>query len=237
MRKILPFLFLLGVSWFLGACNPKDEPTDNNVSAADGVVNQHGYVDLGLPSGTLWATCNLGASKPSDKGHYYAWGETTTKSDYTWDTYKWVSEPNEYSLTKYCHDEQSGAVDNLWQLETMDDAARAAWGVDWRIPTDDEWSELSQECTFAITQYQGVLGCLITGPNGKAIFLPAAGLKEGKAVQNDNVLGFYWTANTAIDYSYQAFYSHFDQEDYWGTSYQIDRCMGGSVRPVLDVSE
>ncbi|MCQ2319676.1 MAG: hypothetical protein MJZ90_12290 [Bacteroidales bacterium] len=101
----------------------------------------HEYVDLGLPSGLLWATCNVGADSPEDYGDYFAWGETETKSDYDWDTYKWCN-GSYNTLTKYNTKSSYGTVDNKTTLELSDDAARANWGGSWRMPTEAEFQEL-----------------------------------------------------------------------------------------------
>ena len=101
----------------------------------------HEYVDLGLPDGTLWAKYNLGAEHPYDYGDYYAWGETETKSDYSWSTYKWGAWKQ---FTKYVTQAGFGmeTPDNKTTLESGDDAATKAWGDDWRMPTMEEWQDL-----------------------------------------------------------------------------------------------
>ncbi|MDD6782411.1 MAG: hypothetical protein PUD89_05750, partial [Bacteroidales bacterium] len=104
-------------------------------------ANGHEYVDLGLPSGLKWATCNVGATAPEAYGDYYAWGETTTKSTYEWSTYKWCDGSYD-TQTKYCTSSSYGTVDNKTVLDLADDAARANWGGAWRMPTDEEWTEL-----------------------------------------------------------------------------------------------
>ncbi|MDY4512770.1 MAG: hypothetical protein SPE10_04900, partial [Paludibacteraceae bacterium] len=108
-------------------------------------ANGHEYVDLGLS--VKWATCNVGASKPEEYGNYYAWGETTTKSTYNWSTYKWCN-GSKTTLTKYNTSSSYGTVDNKTVLELADDAARANWGGAWRMPTDAEWTELRENCTW-----------------------------------------------------------------------------------------
>ena len=95
--------------------------------APDSIHNGHEYVDLGLPSGTKWATCNVGASSPEDYGEYYAWGETETKSTYDWRTYKWCKGSND-TMTKYCTSSSSGTVDNKTVLDPEDDVAHVKWG-------------------------------------------------------------------------------------------------------------
>ncbi len=108
--------------------------------------NGHDYVDLGLPSGLIWATCNVGAAKPEDYGDYFAWGETEPKDDYWWSTYKWCNGDWD-KLTKYCTDSyywdssSSSSMDNKTVLDPEDDAAHVNWGGSWRMPTDEEWTE------------------------------------------------------------------------------------------------
>lgn len=146
------------------------------------------YVDLGLPSGLKWAKCNLGASKPSDYGDYYAWGETVPKKKYTWATYKWMqSGKSELKyITKYTI--ADGVTDAIWYdssgnfigdnktvLDAADDAATQQLGSPWRMPTEDEFKELRENCTVIRTTQGGVEGYQVDGPNGNAIFLPNAG--------------------------------------------------------------
>ena len=146
------------------------------------------YVDLGLPSGLKWAKCNLGASKPSEPGDYYAWGETVPKKKYTWATYKWMqSGQSELKyITKYTI--ADGVTDAIWYdssgnfigdnktvLDAADDAATAKLGSPWRMPTEDEFKELRENCTVIRTTQGGVEGYQVDGPNGNAIFLPNAG--------------------------------------------------------------
>lgn len=140
---------------------------------ADNVKNRgfhsgHEYVDLGLSSGTLWATCNVGATKPEDVGDYFAWGETRPKEEYNWETYKWCKGRYD-TQTKYCTDSDHGTVDNKSILELSDDAANVNWGGDWRMPTKEELDELHTECTWTWTTQNGVKGCKITS---KKIVIP-----------------------------------------------------------------
>ena len=138
------------------------------------MIDGHEYVDLGLPSGTLWATCNVGADTPEGYGDYFAWGETAPKESYTWQTYRWC---NGYfnTMTKYCTSSDYGSIDDKTELDPEDDAAYVNWGSSWRIPTTEQQQELRNECTWTWTERNGVSGKLVTGPNGNTIFLPAAG--------------------------------------------------------------
>ena len=134
---------------------------------------EHEWVDLGLPSGTLWATMNVGASAPEEYGDYFAWGETAPKEVYSWETYKWCNGTSK-SMTKYCTKSSYGTVDNKTELDPEDDAAWVNWGPKWRMPTADQIRELAENCTWQWTTVNGVNGMSVTGPNGNTIFLPAA---------------------------------------------------------------
>ena len=188
-------------------------------------INGHEYIDLGLPSGTKWATCNVGASRPEEYGGYYAWGETIEKDDYTWETYKWC-DGDEYSLTKYCTDSYYGKIDNRTVLASEDDVAHVKWGGTWRMPTKEEIKELLNECTWQWTSRRGVDGYRVIGPNGKSIFLPAAGYR----VSNRGGVAFYWSSSLYSDSSDSAYSLGFDSGYHgWG---DFSRSYGLSVRPV-----
>ena len=139
-------------------------------------------VDLGLPSGTLWAACNVGATRSEGYGDYFAWGETSPKDTYTWDNYKWGTENN---LTKY------NSTDNKTTLEANDDAATVNMGAGWSTPTGEDWTELMNNCTWTWTTLNGMNGYTIAGSNGNSIFLPAAGqmIPNGPNVVNNQ--GYY----------------------------------------------
>ena len=150
------------------------------------------YVDLGLPSGTLWATMNVGADAPEDYGYYFLWGETAPKSAYDWETYKWC-DGSWSALTKYNTMGSYGKVDNKTELDPADDAARVNWGPLWRMPTSDQLVELMEKCTWEWTLSNGVNGQLITGPNGNSLFLPAAGLRSASSLYEAGESGYYWS--------------------------------------------
>ena len=152
------------------------------------------YVDLGLPSGTLWATRNIGANSPEEIGDYFAWGETRTKDYYHWSTYKWCN--GEYNMTKY-----STGVDNKTELDPEDDAAHVNWGPNWRMPSMEQQKELLESCTWTPDTLNGVAGYRVTGPNGNSIFLPVTlQFPEGFLDQ-----GFYWSRTCYTDYPNSAF--------------------------------
>lgn len=140
-------------------------------------------VDLGLPSGIIWATANVGGTYPWDIGDYFAWGEISPKSTYTWDNYKWGSKST--SLTKYVMFMGDGTVDGRQRLLEEDDAATANMGPEWRIPTADEANELIKYCTWEKTSMEGVQGYKLTGPNGNTMFLPLNGFKDTDVKYND----------------------------------------------------
>ena len=146
-----------------------------------GLLNGHEWIDLGLPSGTKWATCNVGASSSEEYGDYFAWGETETKDDYFISYYKYC-QGNNHSYTKYCVSSEYGTVDNKTELEPEDDAATVNWGDGWRMPSVEQQSELLDiNYTYSMwTTVNGVNGYRITSKiNGNSIFLPSAGAYTG----------------------------------------------------------
>lgn len=202
------------------------------------------YVDLGLPSGLKWAKCNLGASKPSDYGDYYAWGETAPKKIYNWVTYKWMKagQSDEKYITKYTiADGQTEAIwydsarefigDNKTVLDAADDAATQQLGSPWRMPTKVDIKELRDNCIWTRIEQDGVSGYQVEGPNGNVIFLPAAGARKGSGLQSAGTYGNYWSSSLDTAYSYLARYLSFDSGAHDWVSYQY-RYYGYSVRPV-----
>ena len=136
-------------------------------------------VDLGLPSGNLWATCNVGAANPWNYGDYYAWGETQAKADYSWETYKYCN--GDYDkLTKYLTDADYGTVDNKTTLESSDDVATAVFGAAYSIPTIADWKELAEECYWVWTaDYNN------RGVNGYVVYRAKADADKGVKVHKD----------------------------------------------------
>lgn len=167
-------------------------------SGGGGGLNGHDYVDLGLPSGTLWATCDVGADSPEDQGDYFAWGETTSKNTYEWSTYQYCN-GSSHTLTKYCfslYHGYNGFTDNLTILLPEDDAATANWGNGWCMPTKEQWQELINNTTVSYTTLNGVYGCLFTALNSNALFLPAVNLDDISAVDLDvGCSGSYWSSS------------------------------------------
>ena len=190
--------------------------------------DDHEYVDLGLPSGTLWATMNIGANAPEEFGDYFAWGETEPKDDYSWTTYKWCEGTSE-SMTKYCCVDFSGTVDGKSELDPEDDAAYVNWGEDWRMPTYEQVMELLNNCTWTMTTVNGVSGRLVTGPNGNTMFMPIPGFRIHEELK-DPSWAYYWTREIYQYNSDSAYNLIFhSQAVFRGTS---NRFVGNPVRAV-----
>ena len=187
-------------------------------------------VDLGLPSGTLWADRNVGADAPEAYGDYFAWGETSPKSTYNWSTYKWCN-GSETTLTKYCYESSYGTVDNKTVLDLEDDAAYVNMGSAWRMPTRTEQDELRNNCTWTWTTQNGVKGYKVTGKNGNSIFLPAAGFRSYDSLYSAGSRGNYWSSSLYESYPHYAYELYF-YSDYCSWYYST-RCGGHSVRAVL----
>ena len=203
--------YLLKGSW---SDDPVTPPTEGD------------WVDLGLPSGTIWATRNIGASAPEDYGYYFAWGETTPtpKDNYDWSTYKWCK-GNDNTLTKYCTNSDygyNGFTDGKTELDPEDDAAYVNWGSVARMPSLEQIKELRDNCNWQWTERNGVNGQLVTGPNGNTIFLPAAGAVSW---------GLYWSRTLDPDLSAYACNLFFAS---WSVDWYDDlyRLGGFSVRAV-----
>ncbi|MBO5887759.1 MAG: Ig-like domain-containing protein [Bacteroidaceae bacterium] len=229
----------------LGICTITCSATDGSSVKAEckvtvikndnsGTLDGHEYVDLDLPSGTLWATCNVGASKPEEYGDYFAWGEAEPKSDYSWSTYKYC-QGIEPTMTKYCTISDCGIVDNKTELEAMDDAATVNWGSDWQMPSPQQLEELinNSYTTTAWTTMNGKYGRMITSKsNGNSIFLPAAGSRDEVTLNSAGSIGCYWSSlNTG--YSIYAFNLSFDSGNIYTYYFSIySRFFGLSVRPI-----
>jgi len=156
------------------------------------LVDEHEYVDLGLPSGTLWATCNVGATKPEDYGDYFAWGETEPKQVFDWSNYKWCNGTTD-TFTKYCDNAYYGSVDNKMELEPEDDAAYMNWGPEWRMPNLNQIGELCNNCSIQWTMRNDVNGWLFTGPNENTLFLPATGYRWNSSLITGGSRGYFWS--------------------------------------------
>lgn len=177
----------------------------------------HEYVDLGLS--VMWATCNIGASKPSDYGNYFAWAET-----------------NPYS-SDYNYEGSKAYGNNILNITGSKnyDAATAIWGTGWRIPTKAEFKELINKCKWVWTSQNGQKGYEIIGPNQKTIFLPAAGLCMGSSYINGNEKGTYWSATADPNDNERAYALNFKENDVMKSEgYEWRGYWGYSIRPVVN---
>ena len=180
-------------------------------------------VDLGLPSGTMWANMNVGAEKSEDYGDYFAWGETEPKEVYNWDTYQYGSSEND--------------VEDIGSdiAGTAYDAATANWGTPWRMPSVDQIKELLENCSYEWTTLNGVKGGKFTSKkNGNSIFLPAAGYRWYGEFDYVGTYGYYWSSTLYESDPFDACYLYFDSGNaYWSNyGYGVYRDSGRSVRPV-----
>lgn len=205
-----------------------------NFEETKGIENGHNWVDLGLPSGLKWATCNVGANFPEEYGDYFAWGETQSKSTYNWSTYKYCN-GDEYSMTKYCTILTYGTVDNKITLDLEDDAAHVNWGGNWRMPTRAEQDELrnTSNCIWSWTSHNGVKGYkVISKINGNSIFLPAAGYRnEDDGLNEADYYGGYWSSLLGTSLNCGSGVLYF-VSSYVGWYYGNDRYVGQSIRAV-----
>ena len=181
--------------------------------------NHPHLIDLGLPSGTKWACCNVGADKPETYGGYYAWGETEEKDYYNWGTYvhcdgDWDS----------CHDLGSDIAG------TQYDVGHVKWGGSWVMPSLDQITELLGNCTTQWTTKNGVKGRTFIGPSGGTVFLPAAGDRWDDGLYRAGSGGLYWSSTQVSSGSDNAcFLTFFSGGARWFSSY---RYYGRPVRPV-----
>ncbi len=189
-----------------------------------GEINGYEYVDLGLPSGLKWATCNAGATSPEESGDYFAWGEISTKSEYSFSTCI-TYDKSESEL------QTSGIVDYAGRLTLSHDAAHTRRGASWRIPTVDEFKELKDKCSWKWSTHGATIGYEITGPNGQSIFLPAAARRYGTSSDGRGITGFYWSSTPLAgrDRSFSLYFNVNAQK-----ISQSFRDEGFTIRPVSD---
>lgn len=221
---------------FICSCNDDVEETPPAGSNTADNKDTHEYVDLGLPSGTLWATCNVGASKPEEYGNYFAWGETTTKGTYEWGTYKYCKGSPDI-MTKYCTSRSYGTIDNKTELEAADDAATANWGSGWQMPSREQCYELiNSSYTYTTwTTMNDVKGIMITSKsNRNSIFLPAAGDRGGTSLNYAGTYGYYWSRSLNTSLGHSAYDLDFGSDVIRVSTYgsYTLRSVGRSVRPV-----
>lgn len=225
---------LRGLEYYYG--EDKSFTTEGNSGNGSGGWENHTWVDLGLPSGTLWAICNVGANAPEGYGDYFAWGETQTKDNYDWSNYQYCIGHGGYNtLTKYidkAEDGYNGVIDNLITLMSSDDAATANWGNDWHTPTKEQWIELFNNTTKSETNQNGVKGTLFTSSNGQSIFMPAAGYRRNSSLYDASSLGNYWSSSLSTFSSSCASYFGFIGDSQVTDANIAMRINGLSVRPV-----
>ncbi len=218
------------------ALNP-DDPDAKRVSLYDekrGSINGHEWVDLGLS--VKWATCNIGASSPSEYGMYFAWGEIVEKEKYIWKNYRFRKRGNSLesvTFSRYNTKEDKGVVDNHTILSRDDDAAAFNWGKQWRIPTQEEWDELLRNCILTLVREDGKLGALVRSKiNGNCIFLPAAGYRQDTRHLDENSIGHYWSSSLNAAKPSFAFRMYFTPQRV--ETYNSFRSDGFSIRPVTE---
>ncbi|MBO4550936.1 MAG: Ig-like domain-containing protein, partial [Bacteroidaceae bacterium] len=203
-------------------------------------ITEHKFVDLGLPSGTLWAACNVGAKKPEECGDYFAWGETTPKDDYTWGNYAYCN-GSDISMTKYCLRGEygnNGFIDYLTELTPEDDAATANWGSEWEMPSLEQCQELL-DTRYTATIWETVNGVegrrIRSYVNGNSIFLPAAGFFYNGRIDKLGTQCLYWTRGLSLGDSNQAYDLWFTNiTERMSSGFRYD---GQSVRPVRKLRE
>lgn len=181
------------------------------------IKDGHEYVDLGLPSGLKWATCNIGARAPEASCDYFAWGEIKTKKSFS------ESGSLTYGKKKY-----SIEIAGNSQL----DAARANWGGSWRMPTKGEMEELCKYCTWEWTAQNGIKGYNVKGLNGNSIFLPAADDRRGSSLGSAGSLGFYWSSTPGESFTATAYALFFNSGSHSMKDYY--REYGRCIRPVSE---
>lgn len=182
--------------------------------------NNHPHaINLGLPSGTKWCCCNVGATAPEGYGSYYAWGETSEKSIYHWDTYAY-------------YNDDTGYVNIGFDIAGTDyDAATVNMGAPWRMPSNEQQAELRNYCSRQWTKQNGVNGILVTGPSGGQIFLPAAGHRYNGSRLNAFIGGWYWSSSLNPSGDGYAYGLYFNSSDI--NTNDSGRHYGFSVRPVV----
>lgn len=183
-------------------------------------IPQGEAVDLGLPSGTMWATCNVGAKSPEEYGDYFSWGEIAGKDRYDWDNYHYYTSGTHYDCT-YLGDEIGG---------TSYDVATTLWGDNWKMPSKAQMKELIDYCTCERTSLNGVNGVSFKGPNGNSIFMPIAGFYDGYYGNYFGSSGRYWASTYYTD-------SGYPNVTHWAYSMQIgiggNSATGDKPKPYL----
>jgi hypothetical protein len=241
---------------FAMSCSNKDYPAP----LPEGV---HEAVDMGLPSGTKWASTNIGAYVPHQIGLYFAWGETVGYTgdpndgrNFYFEDYKWHNNPEYIAFmgtTKYqvpdtldgknghprgCWYDKDGNFigDNKTELDPEDDAARVLWGNGWRMPTRNEVGELCKNCDFIWETIDGMVGVRLTSKiNGNSLFFPACGDRGNGEIHWVGQQGYYWSSTVDVTNTAYACYLVFSS--YGVYPWSSWRFGGRNIRPVINDSE
>lgn len=212
------------------ASSIKNQSYPANISKANGFENNHGYVDLGLSSGTLWATCNIGANLPTDYGDYFAWGEIKPKKSYTRDncsTYEmYYADGNKENIKTDTVRATIRVIGN-----PKYDAATSVWGGNWKLPSSEDFAELNKECSWVYKTINGRNGYVVTGANGNSIFLPAGGYIEATHISQVGMCGNYWTCDYWDQYERSTSFN-FTSTSHNGVIWSY-RYKGETIRPVI----
>ena len=192
-------------------------------------------IDLGLPSGTLWAATNMGATVNTDPGNYYAWAETSGydegKTSFSWKQYRYCNTTNN-SLTKYCTKSSYGRVDNITVLDGTDDMYKKGCGYQYSIPTKEDWQELMTQCTWSWRSDGKFV--VVRGPNGNIIILPMAGYRSGQDLYDNGTDGYYWSSTLDVESPDDAWFMHLkNSKGVPRDIYSYYRCQGRSIRAVM----
>lgn len=224
MKKIVLAIFLS-----IALMGYSEDLENASAIAQTGEISGHEYVDLGLPSGTLWATCNLGANASYDQGAFFSWGETEPREYFAFDNYAFFekSETDENGNIKYVLTDIGGDISG-----TQYDAASSMWGSGWRMPSLEDCNELLEYCHLDFTKDHHIYGLRIQGPNDNSIFMPVTicpGVEASQAV----LTGSYWTGNLDAE----------DSDNLNATSFRFgnadpqygkdSRFFGNAIRPVI----
>lgn len=193
--------------------------------------NHPHMIDLGLPSGTKWACCNVGANSPAEYGVFFAWGETSPKSTFKLYNYKWYSGGDDHNILRYCCNSDYGTIDNRQELEPEDDAAYVNWGPEWRMPSLTQIRELLNNCTSEWTIANGIGGYLFkSNSNDNAIFFPLPGWNpRGTGL---DAVGNYWSRGYDYDIWPNLAYILGIKYRTGPDAFYLPRYYGGNVRPV-----
>ena len=211
----------------------KSFTTKNNADTSCPDANHPHMIDLGLPSGTKWACCNVGAHSPEEYGGYYAWGEVSEKDVYNEVTYQYATGTDKDGDGWYDDDVMS--YQNLGSniAGTQYDVAHEQWGGSWVMPSHDQIKELINYCTYQWTTLNGVNGMRFIGSDGGSIFLPNAGARWHGNLYYANSYGYYWSSTQDPDYSGYAFGLYIGSGYAYWNDYGLYRDGGRSVRPVV----